>query len=270
MAGRIVLVSGGSRGIGAALTRAHRERGDTVVVVDAEPLAPDELLLDVRDREGWVRVVDEVVARHGRIDVFHDNAGIVVAGTHVEMTGKHWDDIVDVDLLGAVNGVLAVYPLMRRQRGGHIVVMGSLAGIIPVPAMVPYCSVKAAVVTMARALRVEASRYDVRVTVVCPAFVDTPLLDNINPELRPTGANRIGRRFITQLQGPPMSPDRLAKVVLRALPRNPETVLAPMPLAHLAVLGERVAPRVVRRVSRLALARYRSMAEPHTEAGVSP
>lgn len=259
MAGQIVLVSGGARGIGAALARAHRERGDTVVVADLEPTAPDQHLLDVRDRDAYLRVAEQVLARHGRIDVFHNNAGIAVAGTQAEMTAQHWDDLIDTDLRGVVHGIDAVYPHMRRQRSGHIVVMGSLAGIIPVPAMVPYSAVKSAVVTMSRALRVEARRHGVRVTVVCPAFVDTPLLSSFNPGMRPTLANRVGLRLVRQLQGPPMDPDRLAETVLRALPRDPETVLAPRPLAQVAVLGERLVPGVVRRASSLALTRYLSM-----------
>lgn len=262
MSGDVVLVSGGARGIGAALAAAHRGRGDVVVVADHEPTAPDQRLLDVRDADAYRRLAQEVADEHGRIDVFHNNAGIAVAGTMPEMTLQHWDDLIDTDLRGVVHGIEAVYPLMRAQDSGHIVVMGSLAGILPVPAMVPYSSVKSAVVTMSRALRVEARRHGVRVTVVCPAFVDTPLLDNFNPGLRPTLANRVGVRLVRQLQGPPMDPDTLASVVLRALPRNPETILAPRPLAQVAVLGERLVPGLVRRASGLALARYLSMPVP--------
>src|SRR5699024_1707745 len=153
------------------------------------------------DREAYARLAEEVVRRHGRIDVFHNNAGIAVAGATSEMTARHWDDLIDIDLRGVVHGIDAVYPIMRRQGSGHIVVMGSLAGLIPVPAMVPYSSVKSAVGTMGRSLRVEARRYGVRVSVVCPAFVDTPLLDSFNPGMRRTHANRVGLRLVRQLQG---------------------------------------------------------------------
>ncbi|GGK78823.1 SDR family oxidoreductase [Ornithinimicrobium pekingense] len=261
MAGDVVLISGGARGIGEALARAHRERGDTVVVADLHPTADDQLQLDVRDPDAFRAVAERVVAEHGRIDVFHDNAGIAVAGTMPEMTRQHWDDLIDIDLRGVVHGVDAVYPLMRAQGFGHIVVMGSLAGILPVPSMVPYSAVKSAVVTMSRALRVEARRHGVKVTVVCPAFVETPLLDHINPGMRRTRANRVGLRLVRQLQGPPMDPDALARIVLTALPRNPETVLAPRPLAQLAVLGERLVPGVVRWASGLAVERYLTMSD---------
>src|SRR5690606_5815928 len=104
------------------------------------------------------------------------------------------------------------------------------------------------------------------VTVVCPAFVDTPLLDNFNPGMRSTLANRVGLRLVRQVQGPPMDPDRLARVVLGALPRNPETVLVPRPLAQVAALGERLAPWVVRRVSGLFLERYLTMPPERSDA----
>lgn len=264
MSPRVVIITGGARGIGASLAEAHRRRGDTVVVADVDPVTQDQRRLDVRDREACARLVDDVVASHGRVDVFHANAGIAVAGVLDELTPQHWDDLIDTDLRGVVHGVEAVYPHLRRQGHGHIVVMGSLAGLLPVPAMVPYSAVKSAVVTLGRALRVEARRYGVRVTVVCPAFVDTPLLEHINPGMRPTHANRMGVRLVRQVQGSPMDPDDLAQRVVRGLPRNPELILAPRPLAQLALLGERLVPAVGRRLSGLVLHRYLTM-EPDEE-----
>lgn len=253
---QVVLISGGARGIGAALARAHRARGDTVVAADLRPLHDDDLLLDVRDRDAYRRLAEEVVAAHGRIDIFYDNAGIAVAGVQEEMTPQHWEDQIDVNLRGVVHGVDAVYPLMCQQGHGQLVIMASLAGILPIPAMIPYSAVKSAVVTLGRALRVEARRHGVQVTVVCPAFVATPLLTNINPGLPATAANEVGVRLVRQIQGRPMDPDQLATRVLRALPKDPETILAPWPMAHLAVLGERLVPAVGRRASGLFLRRY--------------
>lgn len=262
---QVVLISGGARGIGAALARAHRARGDTVVVGDLRPLHDDDRILDVRDRDAYRGLAEEVVAVHGRIDVFYDNAGVAVAGVLEEMTPQHWQDQIDVNLRGVVHGVDAVYPHMCQQGHGQLVIMASLAGILPVPAMIPYSSVKSAVVTLGRALRVEARRHGVRVTVVCPAFVATPLLTHINPGLPATGANEVGVRLVRQIQGRPMDPDQLAAVVLRALPRDPEMILAPWPMAHLAVLGERLVPVVGRRASSLFLRRYLRLAAQPTD-----
>ncbi|WP_131104306.1 SDR family NAD(P)-dependent oxidoreductase [Ornithinimicrobium sufpigmenti] len=257
---QVVLVSGGARGIGAALARAHRARGDTVVVADLRPLHDDDRFLDVRDRDAYGRLAEEVVAAHGRIDLFYDNAGIAVAGVLEEMTPQHWADQIDINLRGVVHGVDSVYPLMCRQGHGQLVIVASLAGILPIPAMIPYSTVKSAVVTLGRALRVEARRHGVRVNVVCPAFVATPLLANINPDLPETGANEVGVRLVRQIQGRPMDPDKLASVVIKALPTNPEMILAPWPMAHLAVLGERLVPVVGRRASGIFLRRYLKLA----------
>lgn len=133
MSGRVVLISGGARGIGRALAQAHRDRGDTVVVADREPTSPDQHVLDVRDPVAYAQLARDVVALHGSIDVFHNNAGIAVAGTQNELTTQHWDELIDVDLRGVMHGIFAVYPQMREQRHGHIVTMGSLAGVVRCP-----------------------------------------------------------------------------------------------------------------------------------------
>ena len=135
---RVVLVSGGASGIGAALATAHVMAGDTVVVADLHPRDPSHVLLDVRDREAFAAVARAVVDRHGRIDVFYDNAGIAVAGGIEELTPEHWDSAIDVNLRGVIHGVEAVYPVMRAQGHGHIVITASLAGLIPVPLLGPY------------------------------------------------------------------------------------------------------------------------------------
>jgi NAD(P)-dependent dehydrogenase (short-subunit alcohol dehydrogenase family) len=256
---RIVLVSGGASGIGAALATAHVMAGDTVVVADSQPRDPSHVQLDVRDREAFARVARDVVDQHGRIDLFYDNAGIGVAGGIEELTPAHWDSAIDVNLRGMIHGVEAVYPIMRAQGQGHIVITASLAGLIPVPLLGPYTVTKHAVVALARVLRLEAAASGVRVTAVCPAFVQTPLLDNINPGTAQTKANRIGVALVRRVQGKPMLPEEVAAIVLAALPRNPEIILAPRVLGRLAALAERLAPGVVRRVSAYEIGRYRRL-----------
>ena len=150
--------------------------------------------------------------RHGRIDLFYDNAGIAVAGGIEELTPPHWDSAIDVNLRGVIHGVEAVYPVMRAQGHGHIVITASLAGLIPVPLLGPYTVTKHAVVALARVLRLEAAASGVKVTAVCPAFVDTPLLDNINPGSRADrgqpgggrpGASRAGPADPARSRSPP-------------------------------------------------------------------
>ena len=256
---RVVLVSGGASGIGAALATAHVMAGDTVVVADLHPRDPSHVQLDVRDREAFAAVARAVVDRHGRIDVFYDNAGIAVAGGIEELTPEHWDSAIDVNLRGVIHGVEAVYPVMRAQGHGHIVITASLAGLIPVPLLGPYTVTKHAVVALARVLRLEAAASGVRVSALCPAFVQTPMLGNINPGTAPTRANRMGAALGGRAQGRPMQPEQVAAIVLAALPRNPEIITAPRLLGRLGALAERLAPGVVRRVSAYEIGRYRRL-----------
>ena len=256
---RIVLISGGASGIGAALATAHVMAGDTVVVADLHPRDPSHVQLDVRDREAFAAVARGVADRHGRIDLFYDNAGIGVAGGIEELTPEHWDSAIDVNLRGVIHGVEAVYPIMRAQGHGQIVITASLAGLIPVPLLGPYTVTKHAVVALARVLRLEAAASGVRVSALCPAFVETPLLGNINPGTAPTKANRMGVALVRRVQGRPIQPEQVAAIVLAALPRNPEIITAPRLLGRLGALAERLAPGVVRRVSAYEIGRYRRL-----------
>ena len=256
---RVVLVSGGASGIGAALATAHVMAGDTVVVADLHPRDPSHVLLDVRDREAFATVARAVVDRHGRIDVFYDNAGIAVAGSIEELTPEHWDSAIDVNLRGVIHGVEAVYPVMRAQGHGHIVITASLAGLIPVPLLGPYTVTKHAVVALARVLRLEAAASGVRVSALCPAFVQTPMLTNINPGTARTRANRMGATLAGRAQRRALQPEQVAAIVLAALPRNPEIIVAPRVLGRLGALAERLAPGVVRRVGAHEIGRYRRL-----------
>ena len=119
------------------------------------------------------------------------------------------------------------------------------------PLLGPYTVTKHAVVALARVLRLEAAASGVEVTAVCPAFVDTPLLDNIDPGSPPTGANTVGVALVRRVQGKPISPEQVATIVLAALPRNPEIIVAPRVLGRLGALAERAVPGVVRRVQRV-------------------
>ena len=108
-----------------------------------------------------------------------NNAGVAIGGLLEELDERHWSKALDVNLRGVINGVTAAYEVMRAQGSGHILNTASLAGLIPAPAMLPYTTTKHAVVGLSTALRAEAASQGVRVSVLCPGFVDTPLLDDV-------------------------------------------------------------------------------------------
>ena len=188
---RIAIVTGGGSGIGAGLSRALAARGDTVIVADIDGEAAERVAgevrgtaakVDVRDAAAVQALVDDTVAEHGRLDLIFNNAGIGVGGDLLELTVAHWDRIIDINLRGVVHGVQAAYPVMARQRSGHIINTASIAGLIAPAFLTPYAATKHAVVGLSMALRQEAKAHNVGVTVVCPGWTDTPILDSTGPD----------------------------------------------------------------------------------------
>jgi NAD(P)-dependent dehydrogenase (short-subunit alcohol dehydrogenase family) len=242
---RIAIVTGGGSGIGEALCRALAARGDTVVVADIDGAAAERVAgdiggqstaaraiaakVDVRDYDAVKALVDDTVAAHGRLDLIVNNAGIGIGGDVLELTVAHWDRIIDINLRGVVHGVQAAYPVMARQRSGHIVNIGSVAGLTPPPYLTPYVATKHAVVGLSLALRGEARAHKVGVTVVCPGWTDTPILDSTGPAdlPRPESLPEGGIREAAERMGKLYPPAALVQDILRGVDRNKAMVVTP-------------------------------------------
>jgi NAD(P)-dependent dehydrogenase (short-subunit alcohol dehydrogenase family) len=243
---RVAIVTGGASGIGRALGAALVRRGDLVVLADADGEAAAEVAerlgaagpgsataaaVDVRDADAVAALVGGTAERHGRLDLLFNNAGVGMGGPAEELALAHWDRALDVNLRGVVHGVHAAYPLMVRQGHGHIVNTASLAGLLPSPGSAPYATTKWAVVGLSLSLRAEAAPRGVRVSVVCPGGVDTPILDKGMPADLPRVPGIEGidsRALITRFSGGRLySADALAVDVLRGVDRNRPIVVAP-------------------------------------------
>ena len=283
---RIAIITGAASGIGRALASALVARGDTVVVADIDgdgaeraarelarqgPGAATPATADVRDAAAVQALVQGTHERYGRLDVMVNNAGIGVGGEACELLLAHWDRVIDVNLRGVVHGVHAAYPIMIRQRAGHIVNTASLAGLLPAPGLTPYAMTKHAVVGLSLSLRAEAAAYGVRVTAVCPGVVDTPLLDKGGPDDLPQPALMGHGREIFRHYQPRFYPaDRLARDILRGIDRNAALVIAPAS-AQIAWRLWRYTPLVANRMTarQLAWARATFTTEPADQAGAS-
>ena len=236
---RVAIVTGGGSGIGAAISRALGARADTVVVADIDGATAQRVAdeaggtaakVDVRDGAAVQALVDETVAAHGRLDLMFNNAGIGVGGDATELTTAHWDRIIDINLRGVTNGIAAAYPVMAKQRSGHIINTASIAGLIASPYLTPYVATKHAVVGLSLALRGEAKAYGVGVTAVCPGWTDTPILDSTGPEDLPktSMAEREGGvRETAKRMGRLYSPEALAQDVLEAIAKNKALLVTP-------------------------------------------
>lgn len=263
---RIAVVTGGASGIGRALGIALADHGARVVLADVDldgarrtcqapqgrhsapqlrRHAMEAFDVDVSDAGAVAKLVSSVLASHGRIDFMFNNAGVVVAGEVRDLSVEHWKRIIDVNLMGVVNGVAACYPVMIKQGAGHIVNTASLGGLVSLGLLAPYVATKHAVVGLSESLRMEAAQHGVKVTVVCPGAIDTPMLDSKGPvDLpRPASAPDL-RRYLTEMVGKAYSADALATDILKGLARNKARIVAPR-MARLAWRAQRLAPSLV-------------------------
>jgi short-subunit dehydrogenase len=188
---RVVLVTGASSGIGEATARAAAALGDHVVLLargadSLQRVAADCVRLgastavaravDVAEHTAVESAVSAVLAEHGRIDVAVANAGVVAYGRFEDVPAHVFEAVLRTNVLGVANLSRSVLPVMRRQKAGSLVVVGSVIGHLAVPDMAAYVVSKWGVRALARQLRLEMRGADgVRVAYVSPGGVDTPI-----------------------------------------------------------------------------------------------
>jgi len=262
-AGKQAIVTGAGSGIGAALCRALDLVGAHVLCTDIDLPAAERTAsslssraraarLDVTDAAAVQAAVDDVVDRAGQLDLMFNNAGIVWGGDTELLTLDQWNAIIDVNVRGVVHGVAAAYPQMLRQGHGHIINTASMAGLTAAGQVTSYVATKHAVVGLSMALRSEAVPRGVGVLVVCPAAVETPILD------KGAVGGFVGRDYFLQNQGgKPYDADRLARDTLRAIDRNKAILVKPT-VAHAQWLFARVAPVLMNRLAMRFVAGQRS------------
>ncbi len=183
----LVFITGGGSGIGRALAHEAALRGAHVWVTDVDGVAAERVAaecvaaggradarrLDVTDAAAVARTIAEASAARGRLDYCFNNAGIGFAGEFRDSTLEQWQHVLQVNLVGVVNVAHAAYRQMVAQGGGHLVNTASLAGLIPTPGLSAYGTSKWAVVGLSHALRLEGEALGVRVTAICPGFIES-------------------------------------------------------------------------------------------------
>jgi NAD(P)-dependent dehydrogenase (short-subunit alcohol dehydrogenase family) len=183
--GKVALVTGVGSGIGLAPPRRLAIEGAVVVAGNREEThrptvgGRDTPLLHVRAEAHWGRVLDQVEAAHGGLDVLVNNAGIHRMGTAEATTRELWDAVMEVNLFGTFMGCKKAIPLMRRRGGGAIVNLSSIASIRGVPGQVAYAITKGAIHTLTLALAADHVGDGIRVNCVCPGATETPIIEQI-------------------------------------------------------------------------------------------
>ncbi|UGQ12242.1 glucose 1-dehydrogenase [Yinghuangia sp. ASG 101] len=210
LAGKVALVTGAARGIGAATAARFVDEGALVVAADitAEPDTGEPgphdptavaLHLDVTDADGWTRAVDATLARFGRLDVLVNNAGIGAGGPLHKVPLADHHRVIDVNLHGVYLGMRAVTEAMAAHGGGSIVNISSIDGLVGIRGLTSYVASKHAVTGMTRSAALELGALGIRVNSVHPGVIaselvrESPVRDHLDRLVRRQPIPRMGR-----------------------------------------------------------------------------
>ncbi|AEF39391.1 SDR family NAD(P)-dependent oxidoreductase [Hoyosella subflava] len=188
--GKVVAITGGARGIGAAAAAALAQAGATVVIGDIDRAAAEETAaaigkavtahaLDVADSESFAAFLDAAQAQSGPLDVLINNAGIMPLSRAEEEPSTTTTQILAVNLQGVIHGCKQAVMRMKPRRSGHIVNVASVAAKVPLPGAATYAASKAGVLAYSDALRAELHGSGIEVSCVLPGIVDTELATGI-------------------------------------------------------------------------------------------
>lgn len=254
---KIAIITGAGSGIGRSLSMELSKQGATVVISDINTERIENvkteleescgkvsaLSLDVSDYDAVNRMVRNAVAEHGRVDYMFSNAGIAIGGEVRDITIKEWRKAIEINLFGVINCVDSIYPIMVKQVSGHIVNIASIEGLIPFPGHISYTASKFGIVGLSHGLRIEGASLGVKVTVVCPGYIDTPIFQE-------SELVNLDREKVLKLLDwiSPISPDDCANKILAGVKRNKGILVIPL-RARILWLFYRFFPKLIYKIT---------------------
>ena len=265
--GRLVLVTGAGSGIGLETALAFARAGARLVITDVNEAAlaaaraavtalGAECLArrcDVSDEQDMGALAEHVNERAGVPHILVNNAGIGYFGLFLDTPTVAWRRVIEVNVMGVVNGIRAFLPAMRAAGGERWVVnVASAAGFAPAPSMSAYAASKHAVVGLSEVLAMELEGSGVRVLMLCPGVINTPIVAG-NAQMTPEFPQAQVQRLQAYYMAKGCAPREVAEAMLGALGRGDIVVFAG-PLARMSSVLMRISRRLARRVT-LAKAR---------------
>ena len=197
--GKVALVTGAARGIGKAIALKFAAEGADVAITDlvineaAEETVEETgayghkaraYASNAADFEETHKVVEQIHAEFGHIDILINNAGITKDGLMIKMTEQQWDAVLAVNLKSAFNFIHALTPIMMRQKGGSIVNMSSVVGVHGNACQCNYAASKAGLIALAKSISQEMGRKGIRANAIAPGFIDTPMTMALPEDVR--------------------------------------------------------------------------------------
>ncbi|GEN94745.1 SDR family oxidoreductase [Pediococcus ethanolidurans] len=189
---KVVVIMGASSGIGAATAKLLANKGAKLslaarrldrleAIQRSNPDATIKVFkADVTDEKAVQTVIDETVASFGRIDVLFNNAGIMPVNKLDQTARNEWQQMMDINVKGVLNGIASTLPVMKQQKSGHIITTSSVLGYEVLPGYAAYSGTKYAVRAIMEGLRQEEHRNNIKTTVIAPGSVKTELFNSIN------------------------------------------------------------------------------------------
>jgi NAD(P)-dependent dehydrogenase (short-subunit alcohol dehydrogenase family) len=224
-----ILITGGASGLGKAIANKYANQGWRVLIVDIQDELGQKFVNELNDnnkqaeyyhcdighKKSFDELYEEVSAKHDCLDILINNAGVGSVGALEKTTESEWDRLIRLDLMSVIYGTQALLPLLRKSKKAHIASTASFAGLANMPGMMSYNVAKAGVIAFSETLHGEMALYNIGVSVICPAFFQTNLVESMH------GASDKTKGFIhKQMQTSGITADDVANDIYRSIEKN--------------------------------------------------
>ena len=225
----LVIVTGGSRGIGKAICyefaakganiifiykNRHNEAKKTFTHLKSLDVSVEKICGDVSNFNAMQKIFSKIFESHGKVDVLVNNAGIIKDKILNKQSIKDWDEVIQTNLTGCFTCSKAVIENMKSQNYGRIINISSIIALTGNYGQTNYAASKAGIIGFTKSLALETARYDITINAVCPGFTKTEMLTTIPPEIKQKILNKIPKKRFA-------FPEEIARVVVfLASPRS--------------------------------------------------